>query len=107
VDARAGQQSRCARCFAGYKATRPEPKRSAEGLARRAEHQQVIGTARWRKLAQQVKMRDGGCVRCHTTLGLTVHHVVPVRTAPELAFDPSNLVTLCRSCHARVERRAA
>jgi 5-methylcytosine-specific restriction endonuclease McrA len=38
-----------------------------------------------------------------------VDHRIGVRVMPDLAFEPSNLQTLCRSCHARksgAERRA-
>jgi 5-methylcytosine-specific restriction endonuclease McrA len=38
-------------------------------------------------------------------VNLTVHHIKPVRLAPDLALDPDNLVTLCRSCHGRREAR--
>ena len=49
------------------------------------------------------------CQDCGDMERLTVHHLVPARVAPELAFAADNLITLCRSCHGRrevVERRA-
>jgi 5-methylcytosine-specific restriction endonuclease McrA len=72
--------------------------------ARRA-HQVFKDSPAWRKVRKQIRMRDGACVDCGTDQSLTVHHVVPYRTAPELALDPDNLVTLCRSCHGRREAR--
>ena len=33
-----------------------------------------------------------------------VHHVRPLREAPQLAFCMSNLMALCHACHARIER---
>jgi 5-methylcytosine-specific restriction endonuclease McrA len=72
--------------------------------ARRA-HQAFKDSPAWRKVRKQIRMRDGACVDCGTDQSLTVHHVVPYRTAPELALDPDNLVTLCRSCHGRREAR--
>jgi 5-methylcytosine-specific restriction endonuclease McrA len=33
-----------------------------------------------------------------------VDHIQPVRNAPELAFDLSNLQCLCRRCHSRKTR---
>ena len=74
--------------------------------ARRA-HQSFITSREWRKVSRQIRTRDGACVDCGTTEGLTVHHLTPVRVAPELGLDPDNLVTVCRSCHGRRERRAA
>ena len=38
------------------------------------------------------------CVRCGRP-GEEVHHVVPRAVAPERTLDPSNLATMCRSCH--------
>jgi 5-methylcytosine-specific restriction endonuclease McrA len=34
-----------------------------------------------------------------------VHHRIPLRDAPELAFDPENLQALCARCHNRIEGR--
>jgi 5-methylcytosine-specific restriction endonuclease McrA len=30
---------------------------------------------------------------------LEVHHIVAICVDPDLAFDPNNLLTLCRKCH--------
>lgn len=103
--------TRCPSCqpqhAARMKATRKRSdKRTPEGLARRAEHQAIITSPQYRRVRDMVRRRDGVCVSCGTTAGLTVHHVVPAREAPELAFDPSNLVTLCRPCHGRAEAAA-
>lgn len=70
-------------------------------------------TNAWRKAAAKAKARDEHrCVCCgqagtHTN-PLTVHHHHERRTHPEQALDLDNLVTLLRSCHARIEaaRRA-
>lgn len=35
---------------------------------------------------------------------MEVDHVQPLRDAPELAFDLSNLQVLCRACHAAKTR---
>lgn len=60
----------------------------------------------YRKVRDLVRRRDGACLACGTTENLTVHHVVPAREAPDLAFDPENMVTVCRRCHGRVEAAA-
>jgi thymidylate synthase ThyX len=36
---------------------------------------------------------------------LTLHHVIPVWARPDLADDPTNVVTLCRSCHVGLNGR--
>lgn len=65
----------------------------------------VIGSKRWPALRLAAKRRDGfRCVECGAVGRLEVDHVKPVRTHPELAFDLSNLQTLCASCHTRKTR---
>lgn len=55
-------------------------------------------------MAKQIINRDGRmCTQCGSDYRLQVHHLIGVREAPDLAMDPSNLVTLCASCHAREE----
>lgn len=62
----------------------------------------VIGSKRWPALRMQAKRRDGFCcVQCGARCRLEVDHVKPVRTHPQLAFDLTNLQTLCVSCHSR------
>ena len=39
------------------------------------------------------------------TQGEVVDHIKPIRTHPELAFDPANLQTLCKRCHDSVKHR--
>ena len=57
---------------------------------------------RWEKRRSEVIARDGGrCVLCHSAEQLTVHHI----RAYTISRDnrPSNLVTLCESCHNTIE----
>ncbi len=56
---------------------------------------------RWARVRFLAKRRDDfKCVKCGSCNKLECHHVKPVRTHPELVFDLSNLLTLCRDCHA-------
>jgi len=65
----------------------------------------VTRTPRWRALRAQVLGRDGHkCRECGARGRLEIHHVRPVRDAPELGFDPDNLRALCGACHARITR---
>lgn len=65
----------------------------------------VTSTRRWRVLRHQILERDGWqCRTCGARHRLEVDHVEPVRVAPERAFDPTNLQTLCGPCHTRKTR---
>lgn len=103
------KSSRCARCWPAFaeRKRKREAAQTREKSAKRVAYHSITKTNRWKRLSEQTRKRDGGCVRCGTTQRLEVHHVVPVLVDPDLAFDPSNLITLCRACHAREERRVA
>ena len=62
----------------------------------------VIRDKRWPALRLQAKRRDGfKCVQCGARGRLEVDHIKPVRDAPDLAFELTNLQTLCVSCHSK------
>jgi 5-methylcytosine-specific restriction protein A len=62
----------------------------------------VIRSRRWPPLRLAAKRRDGWrCIECASHGRLEIDHIKPVRTHPELAFELSNLQTLCPRCHAR------
>jgi thymidylate synthase (FAD) len=42
------------------------------------------------------------CAKCQSNEKLTVHHIVPVTALPEWAYNTTNLVTLCATCHRTV-----
>jgi hypothetical protein len=62
----------------------------------------------WRRLAESIRARDGfRCRRCNRTQDengqkLSVDHIIPWRAFDDKteANDPSNLASLCRSCHS-------
>lgn len=65
----------------------------------------VTRSPRWKALRLRALRRDRfKCVACGATGRLEVDHIEPVRTAPEKAFDPDNLQSLCPSCHTRKTR---
>lgn len=76
------------------------------GVTRYDRHsKKITGTRRWRGLRWQILRRDGfACVRCGARGRLEVDHIEPVRSAPERAYDPDNLQSLCPSCHTRKTR---
>ena len=67
--------------------------------------QKVTRTARWKVLRMAILERDGfRCKGCGCGGRLEVDHIKPVRTDPELSFDPDNLQALCPACHTRKTR---
>lgn len=83
---------------------RPETKR------RNASMRKLYYTARWSRLRVQVMARDRGLCQEHlrngdTQPGNEVDHIKPHKRNPELFWNPDNLETLCRVCHARKTSR--
>lgn len=76
------------------------------GLKRWKRHSEVVTRSRrWAALRQQALRRDDWkCRQCGARGRLEVHHVKPVRTHPELAFELVNLRSLCPSCHTNETR---
>lgn len=65
----------------------------------------VTRTKRWKALRVEILERDGYCCRsCGCRGRLEVDHIKPVRTHPELSYDPGNLQALCPSCHTKKTR---
>lgn len=77
------------------------------GLRERWEHHSrpVLRSPRWKAVRAEVLRRDDfKCVHCGARGRLEVDHKIPVRLAPERAFDLNNLQALCRGCHSRKTR---
>jgi len=65
----------------------------------------VLKSKRWKRLRVEILRRDGfACVQCGARGRLEVDHIRPVRTHPELSFEPGNLQCLCPACHTRKTR---
>lgn len=76
---------------------------SSDSYPRHSRH--ILRTARWKALRLEALRRDGwACVQCGSRHRLEIDHIEAVRTAPERAFDLTNLQTLCASCHTRKTR---
>lgn len=61
----------------------------------------VINDKRWPALRLAAKRRDGfKCVKCGAIGRLECDHILPVRDRPDLAFELTNLQTLCIRCHS-------
>ena len=65
----------------------------------------IYRSRRWKSVRFLAKRRDGfKCVQCGAVGRLEVDHILPLRTHPELAYDLTNLQSLCPSCHTRKTR---
>ena len=64
----------------------------------------------WIATRKKILLRDKGlCVLCFKNgviehRGLQVHHIVKRIDDMSLMYEPSNLVTVCRSCHEKLEK---
>lgn len=69
-------------------------------------HKKWYNCKKWKKVRKDAKDRDGfQCIRCGSCEMLDVHHIKPVREFEDYmdAHTLENVVTLCRSCHRKVE----
>lgn len=74
-------------------------------LAKEKEKQgkDPVQSQRWKLLRKSVLERDAyTCRHCGSTQGtLHIDHVKPRYIWPELTWEPSNIVTLCKPCHLK------
>jgi 5-methylcytosine-specific restriction endonuclease McrA len=68
-----------------------------------------LSSTRWRKLRTVIIHRDKGCCqRCLLKYNiingtqLQVHHIKPRIEFPDLMFDETNLITLCKTCNLQI-----
>lgn len=68
------------------------------------ERQRMRQSEEYRRWRDAVFRRDRWtCQMCgYKGHKIVAHHIIPVSERPDLAFDPSNGITLCRSCHKRL-----
>lgn len=65
---------------------------------------------KWQQLREKIKARDFYLCRWSLAHGelvadsLEVHHIIPIEERPDLALEPSNLITLTARVHERAER---
>lgn len=89
--------------------------RYKEKNERAREDKKFFNDSRWKKLKEKIKERDGKvCLRCMikyniiTKTTLEVHHIKPrnkyngTNGYPDLRYDESNLITLCKSCNTQL-----
>ena len=69
-------------------------------MPRRSEKLELAKYTRhpdWPKVRRQFLKQHPHCEVCHTTKGLTAHHILPIWIYPALELEPTNLITLCNS----------
>jgi len=74
---------------------------------RLAYAKQVRSSARWQRLRRMKLRRNPLCEECQRN-GVTreareVHHRIPIRVNPHLAYVMDNLEALCVPCHRKRE----
>ncbi len=92
----------------GARLWRPPPE--ADDVTR-TQAQRIRSSTRWQRLRRWFLRRNPLCTdpfghhaTDHQVIAATqVHHIQPIATHPDLAFDPSNLQALCTACHSRSE----
>lgn len=63
--------------------------------------------SRYRRIrASVIKLDNGKCQLCGSSHRLEVHHIIEKGKNPALLFDITNLITLCKKCHCRIQKYA-
>lgn len=75
------------------------------------ERQRLYKQGRWVEIVKHIYRRDRyTCQRCNSpgkgARKLHAHHIKSWADHPDLRFDASNLITLCRQCHEWVHSKA-
>jgi 5-methylcytosine-specific restriction protein A len=93
-----GPEKYCPECQGTVK-SRPTPRE-------RVIRGRVYNRTQWRTARQMFLREHPTCTECakhgRLTPATEVHHVTPIREAPELTFDPENLMALCMRCHSSI-----
>ena len=71
---------------------------------RQRRYCRLIRSWRWKRLARRMIQRFPICYVCALRLATEVHHIESAADRPDLCYDHANLLTVCRTCHRRIER---
>ena len=67
------------------------------------------GGHRWTQLSKRYRRKNPLCERCldqgKTTPAIDVHHKLKAKDRPDLLYEWSNLMSVCRSCHIALDRQ--
>ena len=87
-------------------AKKPKKRKNNKKRKKRKNNYPLKNCPKWRDLRTAYLAQNRYCERCLINTGrlkvfaTDVDHIKPVREYPELAYEISNLQSLCRSCHA-------
>lgn len=118
-----GRLVSCSSCGRIHEATYVCDKKKANMKRNRDRYKEKLkgtkdirSTGRWKRKASDIKARDLGlCQMCKhnidmlsgmrlfNAINVQVHHIIKIKDNPDLAFEDSNLITLCRYHHELVE----
>jgi len=88
----------------GISATEQEAERLRSYNETRSKIAKSRGCKKYFSWRKKVLERDGNkCTECKSTHRLAAHHIVPWEKLEKLRFDVDNGLTLCNSCHAKLE----
>lgn len=107
-------KTRCCgcRCLIDFGNTYCDKCKSVVIKRNRSKNKEIEATTksgRWKAVRLTILRRDKCCVLCFKRHGvynlknLQVHHIEKRVDRPDLIYEPTNLVTLCRDCHEEVE----
>ena len=91
-----------------HRTPRPGRSRHAEydQTRRNPESKRFYGSSAWQRLRVAKLAETPWCESCMTRGDLTpahlVHHTVEIDEDSSLACEPTNLESMCRSCHSRL-----
>ena len=81
-------------------------------IKRSSQYKKLINSQKWAKLRAEKLHSSPLCERCNLsgiiTPGAEIHHITPIEAGANfeqmkiLAYNYSNLVTLCHMCHVQV-----
>ena len=83
-------------------------------IKRSSQYEKLINSRKWAKLRYEKLQNNPLCERCMSSgiiaPGTEIHHITPIDTGctpaemQRLAYNYSNLQTLCHACHVQVHK---
>ena len=83
-------------------------------IKRTSQYKKLLNSQKWAKLRAEKLQNNPICERCKQigiiAPGTEVHHIAPIDTGANfeqmklLAYNYSNLITLCHVCHVQVHK---
>lgn len=94
---------------------KPKKKKDYKKVGRNIEASEIYNTSRWKKLRSAYFMLHPLCEHCLLEEKITpteeIHHLKPILSGvdrlemEELAYNPNNLVALCKFHHHQIHKK--